>query len=97
MIGYNKEDWIDMKQKVKWGNNTYDLYRSPDNLYDILYIEGNLNMFISPYHSQLMFKLIIHITFQKIKKGILDKISKLILIKPNIPLNFVHTSPIERS
>ena len=43
MIDYNKKDWIDMKQKVKWGNNTYDLYRSPDNLYDILYIEGKGN------------------------------------------------------
>ena len=40
LIDYNKRDWIDMKQKVKWGNNTYDIYRSPDNLYDILYIEG---------------------------------------------------------
>ena len=62
-----------------------------------LYHEKTLNTFISLYHNQLMFKLITHITFQKIKKGILDKISKLILIKPNIPLNFVHTSPIERS
>ena len=43
MIDYNKKDWIDMRQKVKWGNHTYDLYRSPDNLYDILYIEGKGN------------------------------------------------------
>ena len=39
------------------------------------------NMFILLYHSQLMFKFITHTTFQKIKKGILDKISKLTLIK----------------
>ena len=39
------------------------------------------NMFILLYHSQLMFKFINHTTFQKIKKGILDKISKLTLIK----------------
>ena len=31
LINYNKKDWIDMKQKIKWGNNTYDLYRSPES------------------------------------------------------------------
>ena len=44
-------------------------------------IKKTLNMFILLYHSQLMFKFINHTTFQKIKKGILDKISKLTLIK----------------
>ena len=53
MIDYNKKDWIDMKQKVKWGNNTYDLYRSPDNLYDILYIEGVFT--INPSESKTLY------------------------------------------
>ena len=53
MIDYNKKDWIDMKQKVKWGNNIYDLYRSPDNLYDILYIEGVFT--INPSESKTLY------------------------------------------
>jgi hypothetical protein len=40
LIDYKKDEWINMNQKVKWGSNTYDLYKSPDEKFDILYIEG---------------------------------------------------------
>ena len=29
LVDYKKDEWIDMNQKVKWGSNTYDLYKSP--------------------------------------------------------------------
>ena len=38
LIDYKKDEWINMNQKVKWGNNTYDLYKSPDENSEYVYI-----------------------------------------------------------
>lgn len=37
---YDKSEWVDMNRKIKWGNDTYDYYKSSDGKYDILHIKG---------------------------------------------------------